>query len=159
MSDHHWGGLIGELLVVVCIKLCRRYPISSSRRWSMVACRVTACYPLFWETSPRLVHGQGEMCMVFSSAWPRTTSQGAPIIKWPAVLVACTVFIAGNASAQVFKCTDGAGKTACSDAPCSHRGQRLDQIKLRSNTLDGAHERRAVFQDRVEREGAGAPGP
>lgn len=81
------------------------------------------------------------------------------MFKTPAVLAAFAVFIVGSASAQVFKCTDGAGKTVYSDAPCSHRAQRLDPNKLRSNTLDGAHDRRAAFQDRVERQAQGVPRP
>ena len=82
-----------------------------------------------------------------------------PMFKLPALLAACAILMAGTASAQVFKCTNEAGKTVYSDAPCAHRAQQLDPNKLNTNTLDGSYHRRAADQDRAARQVRSAPDP
>lgn len=82
-----------------------------------------------------------------------------PMFKLPALLVACAALTVGTASAQVFKCTNEAGKTVYSDAPCSHRAQQLDPNKLNTNTLDGSYHRRAADEHRAARQARLEPAP
>lgn len=50
-------------------------------------------------------------------------------------VVACTCFYAPLASAEVYRCTNSAGKTEFSDAPCP-RGSASKSLDIRPNVVD-----------------------
>ena len=67
--------------------------------------------------------GKHATCVRLLEAHPRMTRRANVWAQSLAVVATCA--LAPLASAQVYKCEDGAGKTTYSDAPCAKSGKTL----------------------------------
>lgn len=69
-------------------------------------------------------------------------------MKKTALLLAALLATAGPASAQVYKCTNAAGKVEFSDAPCTN-ASRAEVMAPRDNTLDTSKARESAMRERM----------